>query len=533
MSGVKEICKEMYILNAENIDRMSERLQEILEHPGVKRTECLRLRLSMEEILLNWMEEAAGADVQLFVEGKRRKLCIVLEMKGERLDPFPPGDGYGNAAMAGSILSNLGMVWFYQYAEGVNQVSISVEGKKPGQLRQIGAAVALAALTGVGFSLLPDAVAAGASRYVLDPLFDTFMGFLSAVVGPMMFLSMVWGVFSIGNPRQLGSIGKKVCGNYLFHNCLAVALGVAAVALFFPFRLSGAEGGAGQLEALLDMLYDIIPDNFVTPFVTGNTMQIIFLAVVVGVTMIVIQDQVPAAAAVVEQCNIIIQRILAAVCSLVPAFIYLSIVRLTLSDQTGNLMGVVKMIVIYLVLTVLLIGIYLAGAWKQLGVPPGLVFRKVFPAYLIALTTASSAAAFAECTEGCVRRLGIDKKLVDFGLPLGIVVFMPNFAMWMVLFGGACAEYYQTVLSPVNLLMLAVIGVFLAVAAPPVPGGALTCYTILLMQMNIPLEMLAVASAVNMVMDFTGTAGHILAVQVQLLRCADDLGMLDRRRLMK
>ena len=82
-----------------------------------------------------------------------------------------------------------------------------------------------------------------------------------------------------------------------------------------------------------------------------------------------------------------------------------------------------------------------------------------------------------------------------------------------------------------DLLTVAVICVFLAVAAPPVPGGAITCYTILLMQMNMPMEMLAVAAAVNVVVDCTGTAGHMLANQIELLRCSADLGMLDRKKL--
>lgn len=125
------------------------------------------------------------------------------------------------------------------------------------------------------------------------------------------------------------------------------------------------------MKALLDMLYDIIPDNAVSPFITGNTMQIIFLAVAVGITMNGIRDQVPAAAAVVEQCNVIVQRILAAVSRLVPAFIYLSIVRLVLSGQMEHLAGIAKMVLLYLALSALLIVLYLAGVWTRLRVVPG------------------------------------------------------------------------------------------------------------------------------------------------------------------
>lgn len=528
---MKTICREQCILIPAHIDRMSERFREVLDAQGIERKECLRLRLSLEEILLNWLEKNEGAEIRLFVEGKRGKLHITMETEGKEQDPLAAGEAYGSTAMADRILSGLGLVWSYQYTGGVNQVSIRVEGKKPGQFWHMGAAFILAVFTGAAFGYLPAQAARAVTLYLTDPLFDTFMGILSAVVGPMMFLSVAWGVLSIGSPGQLGSIGKKVCGTFLARNCLTALLGAAAVAAFFPFRIGGGGGGGSQMKALLDMLYDIIPDNAVSPFITGNTMQIIFLAVVVGITMNGIRDQVPAAAAVVEQCNVIVQRILAAVSRLVPAFIYLSIVRLVLSGQTEHLAGIAKMVLLYLALSALLIVLYLAGVWKRLRVSPAVVIKKVLPTYLIALTTGSSAAAFAECVDCCERKLGIDRKLVDFGLPLGIVIFMPNFALWLVLFGGACAEYAGTVLTPADLLAVAVIGVFLAVAAPPVPGGAITCYTILLMQMNMPMEMLAVAAAVNVVVDFTGTAGHMLANQIELLQCAADLGMLDRKIL--
>lgn len=67
--------------------------------------------------------------------------------------------------------------------------------------------------------------------------------------------------------------------------------------------------------------------------------------------------------------------------------------------------------------------------------------------------------------------------------------------------------------------------------APPIPGGTLTCYTILLLQMNIPLEMLAIASAINMVQDFTATAGHMFANQTELLIATNRMGMVNREEL--
>lgn len=533
---MKVLCRETYQLLPEQIDEASDKLNEVLAScTSLKSKEILRHRLSMEEILLNWMGVEEENQVQLIIEQQGKKLNIMLEMRSEsqgvQINPLKDGEEFGDSGMADSIMSNLGTVWLYQYSDGMNQVSIRVARKTRNQLVQLAMAMVLAIISGFVLKELPESVTAKCLEYVIEPVFDTFMGFLSAIVGPMMFLSVAWGILSIGNPRQLGTIGKKVCLRFLAHNAAAAVFGGILTIMFFSIRLSEADAGGGQVQALLDMLYDIIPDNLLTPFLSGNTMQIVFLAVVAGISMIVVQNQIPVAAQCIEQFNIVIQQILAAIGQIVPGFVYLSILRLVLSDQTEGLSSFLQMIVVYLGGTVLLSAYYILDVSRQFKVRPGVLIRKLMSTFLIAISTASSTAAFAEASSVCIDKLGINKKLVNFGLPLGIVTFMPANSLWMVLFVGACAQYYDRILTPVDLLMAILVATFLSVAAPPIPGGALTCYMILLMQMNIPLEILAIASTINFVLDFTGTAVHILANQTQLLIAAGKMDMADRETL--
>ena len=535
---MKILCRETYELAPEGVDAASDKLALALQsHTGLKSREVLRLRLSMEEILLNWMQTDRGGQVKLHMEQQGKKLNISLELKSRYQNavknPLKNAEEYGNSGMADNIMANLGMGWMYQMTDGVNRVFIKVPAKTSSQVVSMGLAIVTAVVTGMLLKVLPAGVRELSSAWLIEPLFATFLGFLSAIVAPMMCLSVVWGVFSIGNPRQLGAIGRKVCIRFLRENTVAALLGGVMLALFFPFKFQSASGSAGQIEKLLEMLYDIVPDNLIAPFLSGNTLQIIFLALLVGITMIVIQNQVPLAAGFIEQCNAIVQQILTAISRLVPAFVYLSILRLVLSEGLGNLGGFAKMLLLYLAGCLILIGYYTLVVSGRLHVSPKLLIKKLLPTYLIGLTTGSSAAAFSECTSACIEKLGIKKRLVNFGVPLGIVVYMPNFALWLVLLGGACAQYYGMVLTPVDILTAVFIGVFLAVTAPPIPGGGLTCYTILLMQMNIPLEILAVASAINVIMDFTATAGNLFANQTALLLEGSRLGMVDMEKLHK
>lgn len=66
----------------------------------------------------------------------------------------------------------------------------------------------------------------------------------------------------------------------------------------------------------------------------------------------------------------------------------------------------------------------------------------------------------------------------------------------------AMAETYGVAITPIWMLTVFIISVILAIAAPPVPGAALTCYTILFMQLGIPTEAIAVVIALNVILEF-------------------------------
>ena len=108
---------------------------------------------------------------------------------------------------------------------------------------------------------------------------------------------------------------------------------------------------------------------------------------------------------------------------------------------------------------------------------------------------------------------------------------MPGAAVLFIAAGLCMAEVYGTAISPTWIITLLIISVILAVAAPPVPGGALTCYTILFMQLNIPTEALAITIALNVIFEFFATAVNLLCLQTELVELAGELDMLDVEKL--
>ena len=444
-------------------------------------------------------------------------------------DPFAGGEAGG---LERQLLTNLGLGLTYRYRDGVNTVSCTQKIKRRlGQLALVLLALAAALALGGLLLLLPGAWRGGLLTGVLDPLFNTFLGVFSCIVGPMMFISMVWGIVNVGDTRQLGLVGRKLLSRFLLVSTLFAALALGAALLWFRPAVSPGGTGGSVLSSIVEMVLGIVPKNIVDPFLTGNTLQILFLGTVVGVGMILLRDQMQVMNQVVEQSNAIVQLVLSAIGGMVPGFIFLSVLRLVLKGElASNAASLARMLALTLLLLFVNAALHLLSLLRE-GERPLAALKKVLPTALVALSTGSSAAAYPLNMDCCENKLGVDPKLTRFAIPFGSVVFMPQIAMTMVYVPLFAASLYGVGLSTASLVLCVVNAVILSVAAPPIPGGAIACYTLMFLQLGIPLEAISIAATANVVLDFTDTCGNLLGLQVQLVHGARSMGLLDREAL--
>ena len=113
------------------------------------------------------------------------------------------------------------------------------------------------------------------------------------------------------------------------------------------------------------------------------------------------------------------------------------------------------------------------------------------------------------------------------------MVFKTGATAGFLLLAFGLAEFYGVAMSPVWVVTGVLVTGMLAVAAPPIPGGSLTCYTVLLTQLGIPEGGIALAIAGNVILDFFMTSCGIACLQSELALAAHRLGMLDRAILQK
>ncbi|MBR5226428.1 MAG: cation:dicarboxylase symporter family transporter, partial [Clostridia bacterium] len=127
----------------------------------------------------------------------------------------------------------------------------------------------------------------------------------------------------------------------------------------------------------------------------------------------------------------------------------------------------------------------------------------------------------------------IDKKLVDIGIPLGQVIYMPGAILLFLCAAFGMAESFAIAITPVWILTCMIISVVLAIAAPPIAGAALTCYTILFLQLGVPNDAIAVIIALNVILEFVATAVNLFCLQTAMVEISGDLDLLDADCLRK
>ena len=521
---------EQYNFSNSNIDLACEEVGEFLSKVGVERREALRTKLTFEEVLLEYQSKF-GEDATFKVRLLKRLSSIKVEIivEGESYNALVKNSDEGDVIQG--LLAGIGLAPTWNYKNGKNYI-VFIPKKKTlsGTVKMVGA-IGLAMICGIILNLLPDGIRAGANDYVLTPVTNAFMGLISAVSGPLIFLSVLGSICSMGNMETLGKIGSKTIKVILLYMTVIAVLMTAFGSLFFHIEMGG--GGASSFSQILDLIYDIIPSNLFEPFVTGNALQLIFISIMVGLAMLVLSSRVSGVFKLVEQLSSIVQTIMSGLSSLLPILIFVLFTGMISSGNLGAILDSWKIILVIVLMIVVYYVLNLLRIFLMKKIPPALLMKKAWQTLLIALTTASSAAAFGTNTRDANKKLGIDKNLVDFGIPLGQVLFkMSEFAMFIPIV-LTFAESYGIAITPVWLILAYITVWLISFAVPPVAGGAIMGFTIVFAQLGIPTEAMAIAIALNAITDFPLTAMNVTGWQLTMIDVADSLGSLDKETLRK
>ena len=349
---------------------------------------------------------------------------------------------------------------------------------------------------------------------VLHVIGTVFVSGLKMLVVPLVFISLVCGTCSLSDPAKLGRLGGKTITFYLFTTAIATAVAIAVAVIIHPGSASLASEGlifnAKAAPSLSEVLINIVPTNPVQAMSEGNMLQIILFAIIFGFAISYIGERGKRISALFNDLNEVIMRVVTLVMQLAPYGVFALMAKLTLTLGIETLESVIKYF--FVVLGVLLIhGFVVYPSLLKIftGLNPFIFIRKMRNVQLFAFSTASSNATLPVTIETAEHKLGVDNKIASFTLPLGATINMDGTAIMQGVATVFIAQVYGIELTITDYAMVVVTATLASVGTAGVSGVGLILLAMVLNQVGLPVEGIALLIGIDRLIDMARTAINV------------------------
>ena len=503
----------------------------------LKKNEENRALLMSEETLMTMVQHTTGDEITVSIRYIGGTLRIRLAAKGEEFDPLEVSDDNPmRAALMRSFADDLRS----KNQKGTNVITISAYKSRYLLLYRLVAGGVLGLLVSL---LLKAAVPAQACQWISENIMETgetlFMNCLNMLIPPLVFFSIASAIVGFGDTSQLGRIGGKILGIYAMTTVCATAFGFILVEVFKPYRLgsvalSSVDSPQAVVElSLKDSIINIIPENFIKAFIEADTIQIIFLAVIVGLAVTAVGAKAKSIQDFISAGNEVFLRMTNALVGFMPLLIFCILSKTILGGGSGERsMGVpiIAGVGVYLLSIVVLV-IFYHVLLRVLGKLKPLTFTKKYMPYILQVVGTGSSSAAIPLNMKLCSDLGIDRKIYSLSIPLGATVNMDGTTVYMAVFGLLLARLYGMPISlPVYFTMTFTI-LMLSAGAPPVVGSSIICLSALLRTLGLPVsEAVAMVLGIEVIAGLLRTANNAVCDMVGSLIVANQEGMLDKEK---
>ena len=373
---------------------------------------------------------------------------------------------------------------------------------------QIFTALVLAIIAGL---LLGDH-AAFANAYI-KPFGTIFLNLLKFVVCPIVLFSILCGMISMKDIKKVGSIGLKTVVYYMLTTAVAIVIGLTMGQLFkgvFPaLSTTDLVYEAKEATPFMQVLVDIFPSNFLAPLVNANMLQIIVIALFLGFGIILVGDEVAGLRSGIEQINLVFMKVMELILKLSPIGVF-CLLTPVVAENGAKIVGSLAMVLLCAYVSYFLhaVVVYSAAVRTLGGVRPIDFFKGMAPAMIFAFSSASSVGTLPLTME-CSQKLGADKEVSAFVLPLGATINMDGTAIYQgvcAIFIAACFGIELTLAQMATIVITATLA---SIGTAGVPGAGMVMLTMVLQSVGLPVEGIALVDGVDRIFDMGRTVLNI------------------------
>jgi proton glutamate symport protein len=367
----------------------------------------------------------------------------------------------------------------------------------------------------------------------IKPFGTMFINALKMIAIPLIVVSLIKGVSDLKDITKLSKMGIRTFSIYVGTTVIAVCMGLIVVNWIQPgtfisdsTRTEMLESFGGEVGTRLDQaaevsergplqsLVDIIPENlFHSASSNGNMLQVIFITVLAGIALILIP---PTSGRAVKEffdsANEVVMKIVDIIMMTAPYGVFSLIASLVAESPSADIFVALGMYALTFLAGVvfLLFVIYpfILRMWGGMRNPMH-YYRGILPAQLVAFSTSSSAATLPVTMECVEEKIGVDKEVSSFVIPIGATINMDGTSMYQAIAAVFIAQVLGYDLTLSQQLTIVLTATLASIGSAAVPGAGLLMLVIVLESIGVNPAGIALIFAIDRPLDMFRTTINV------------------------
>lgn len=355
---------------------------------------------------------------------------------------------------------------------------------------------------------------------LLDGILKIFgSGFINSIkmlVVPLVFVSLVCGSSSMGDIKKLGRIGIKTLVFYLTTTAVAITLALFIGKLINPglgldmSHLITKAPTIGENKPIVDIILGMIPSNPIQSLASGDMLQIIVFALLLGISISAIGEKATPLRKLFECANDVCMKMVSIIMLLAPYGVFALISNTFATTGFEAILSLIKYMFAVSLTLVLQAFIVYAGMIKFFtGLKLKPFLKKFANVAAVTFSTASSNAALPLTIES-MEELGVDNSIASFTLPLGATINMDGTAIMQ---GVACifiSQLYGIDLDINSFITIILTATLASVGTAGVPGVGMITLSMVLTSVGLPIEGVGLIMGVDRLLDMARTTVNVM-----------------------
>ncbi|MDQ0827758.1 aerobic C4-dicarboxylate transport protein [Arthrobacter sp. B2I5] len=330
---------------------------------------------------------------------------------------------------------------------------------------------------------------APATGIAMEPIGTTFVNAMKMLIGPIVFLTIVGGIASVADLKKVGMTGLKALTYFQVGTICALAFGLVAINIFRLGEGVNADPGAiktsdsaaklidaGAHQEWWQFITHIIPNSIAGPFVEGDILQIIFIAVVFGIALNAIGKVGAPVLDGVQRLTAVMFKILSFIMKAAPLGAFGAMAYAVGKYGVSSLTSMGGLIALFYATSILFVVVVLGSIMAFLKLNIFSMIRHLKEEYMLILGTSTAEPALP----GLMRKLeyaGVKKETVGLVVPTGYSFNLDGAAIYLSLAALYIAQATNTDLTIGQQLGLLAVMLLTSKGAAGVAGGGFIALT--------------------------------------------------------